>query len=186
MHDMSEFRSWKQRLWLAALVASSIVLSLWLACAMPFAAFCALAACSLSRRHAIYFTASVWLANQAVGFAFLNYPWTANGLAWGAAMGLASLVTTFAAYQTVAHSNIRWLPLQGVLAFSTAFTVNELLLFAISFVLGGTENFTFAIQARILTINAIAFAGLLALSKVGALLGVLQPRPASMPTTHPA
>lgn len=92
---------WRRPLWLSLLVAASVAFSLGFTCATPFVAFCAAAACTLSRRDAYYLTGAVWLVNQGVGFAFLNYPLTANCLAWGVGIGLSALLSTWAARQTI-------------------------------------------------------------------------------------
>jgi hypothetical protein len=33
----------------------------------------------------------VWLANQAIGFGLLHYPWTASSFGWGVTIGVAAL-----------------------------------------------------------------------------------------------
>jgi len=93
---LSENRDWRHPLWLALLVAASVVFSLGLACAAPFTAFGAAAALTLSRRDALVLVMSVWLANQLVGFTLLHYPWTANAFAWGGALGVVAVLATLA------------------------------------------------------------------------------------------
>src|SRR5262245_9509617 len=84
-------------LWALLLAGGTTVASLAFACAAPFAAVAGLAAVTLSRREALLTVAALWIGNQAVGFGLLNYPWTANTLAWGAAIGAAALAGTYAA-----------------------------------------------------------------------------------------
>ena len=80
-------QDWRRPFWLSLVVGASVAFSLGFACATPFAAFCAAAACTLPRRDAYYLTGAVWLASQVVGFAFLQYPWTADCLTWAAVLG---------------------------------------------------------------------------------------------------
>lgn len=165
---------WGHAVWLALLVAASAAFSFVFACATPFAAFGAAAALTLSRRDAVRLTVAVWLANQVLGYAVLKYPWTANSFAWGAVLGAAAILTTVAA---------RWVTLRlagrsdGVLALApllAAFMVYEGVLFAVAIAwLGGTESFTLPIVGRILSVNVVAFIGLLALHRVGVGVGLV-------------
>lgn len=170
--------------WLALLVAASVAFSLGFACAVPLAAFAAAAALTLSRWNALLLIGAVWVANQIVGYAVLGYPWTANSLAWGVALGVVSVLATLAARGAA-------LPFEGAgrvvvpfAAFLAAFAVYEGALFAVSVaLLGGMEDFTPAIIGRIFAINTVAMVGLL--NRVGGgvgdgpprLLSEAQPRP---------
>ncbi|MDQ6867846.1 MAG: hypothetical protein M3178_05420 [Pseudomonadota bacterium] len=73
----------RRPLWIALLVGASVAFSLGFACAVPLAAFAAIAALTLSRRDAFALVGAVWLANQIAGFAVHHYPVTASTLAWG-------------------------------------------------------------------------------------------------------
>ena len=163
----------RQQLWLVLLVAARVGCSLVFACAVPFAAFGAVAALTLSRRDALLFVAAVWLANQAVGFAFLGYPWTANCIAWGGALGLVALLSTLAAHEGTSRFRFAG-PLAGwSMVFLIAFIVYEGALFLIAATpLGGSEDFTADIVSRIFAINALGFVGLLVLNRLGAEIGV--------------
>jgi hypothetical protein len=160
-------------LWLALIVAASIAFTLGFACAVPLAAFGAVAALTLSRGHALLLIGAVWLVNQIVGFAVLSYPWTAETLAWGAILGVVAVLTTMAAQQAAQR-----LPGTGQIAaacaaFLAAFAVYEGALLVVSVsVMGGTEDFAPAIVGEILTINAAAFVGLLVLNRLGAIVGL--------------
>jgi hypothetical protein len=161
------------------LAGASVAFSLGFACATPFAAFCAAAACTLPRRDAYYLTGAVWLANQTIGFAFIHYPWTVNAFAWGAAIGLTALLSTWAARQTVLRLP-EMHPLAGIgLAFLAAFAAYETALLCCSLWLGGTEDFTLAIQTRIFAINAVALIGLYALNGAGIVFGIASSLPAT-------
>ena len=173
---MQFFRSfspdWRRPVWVLLLVAASVAFSFTLACALPFAALCAVAACTLPRRDAFYVAGAVWMTNQAIGFGFLHYPWTASCLAWGVVIGLSALLCTLVAYW-VRQRLIRWHPLVGcVAAYGAAFAAFEAALAASAVMLGGLENFTPHIVANIFGINTIAWVGFFALSWVGAFVGV--------------
>jgi hypothetical protein len=176
---MESFRSfargWRRPVWVLLLVTASVVFTSAFACATPFAALCAVAACTLPRRDAFGVAGGVWAANQVIGFAFLGYPWTANCLAWGAAIGLSALLCTLSA--RFARRRLTGLhpPLACAAAFAVAFVAFEAALAASSLVLGGTEDFTPAIMARILGVNAVAWVGFFALSWAGAFLAIANP-----------
>jgi hypothetical protein len=84
---MAQLTAGRRPLWIAVLVVASVVFSLGFACAVPIAAFAAIAALTLSRRDAFSLVGAVWLANQIAGFAVHHYPVTASTLAWGAGLG---------------------------------------------------------------------------------------------------
>ncbi|HTU91949.1 MAG TPA: hypothetical protein VMF69_17840, partial [Gemmataceae bacterium] len=150
----------------------SVAFSFGLACAMPFAALCAVSACTLPRRDAFYVAGAAWMTNQVIGFGFLHYPWTANCFAWGAAIGLSALLCTLAA-DWVRRRLIRWHPLVGcVVAYGAAFAGFEAALAASAVALGGLESFTPHIVATIFGINTIAWVAFFALSWVGTFVGV--------------
>jgi hypothetical protein len=167
---------WGHEVWLALLVAASAAFSFVFACATPFAAFGAAAALTLTRRNAVRLTVAVWLANQVLGYAVLKYPWTANSFAWGAGLGAAAILTTVAAQGVARHLAGRS---DGVLTLTTllaAFMVYEGTLFTVAMAwLGGTESFTLLIVGRILSVNVVAFIGLVALHRVGVALGFVGP-----------
>jgi hypothetical protein len=157
----SAFATHGRRLvWAALLVAASVAFTLGFACAVPFAAFGAVAAMTLPRRDALLLTVALWLVNQIIGFSVLHYPLDAMTLTWGAILGAVALLSTIAAQAAVRHRGI----IQTALAsFAAAFVVYEGALYLVSAtVMGGTEDFTPAIVARILAINAAGFVALLA------------------------
>jgi hypothetical protein len=166
-------------------VTASVVFSLGLACAVPLAAFAAAAALTLSRRDALLLILLVWLANQLVGFTWLDYPWIASTFAWGAALGIVAILATLAG-QSIARRFRS--PARAVTFAATllvAFAVYEAVLFAISAtLLGGTEIYTAAIQGRIFAINAAAFVGLLMLNHLAASIGLARKPLISPPMTE--
>src|SRR6266850_8342928 len=142
--------NWRHLLWLAVLVGASVAFTLGLACAVPLAAFAAAAALTLSRHDALVLIVAVWLANQLVGFAMLEYPWTASTFAWGAALGAVAILATLAGQWTVRHSMGRGRAVGYMATFLVAFVLYEAALFAVSAtLLGGTEIYTAAIQGPI-------------------------------------
>ncbi len=84
-------------LWIALIAASGIILSTFFACATPFAALATLAVLRLGRRDMWAVVGFVWLANQAVGFGILGYPWTWSCAGWGLAVGASSGLALLAA-----------------------------------------------------------------------------------------
>lgn len=163
----------RQALWLAILVAASVAFTLGLACAMPFAALGSAAALTLPRRDALLLTGAAWFANQLVGFVLLDYPWTVDTLAWGVALGIVAVLTTASQQWFVPHLDRHGGVLVAVASFVAAFAVYEGGLFVVAAtLLGATEDFAPAIVARVLEINAGAFAALLVLHRLGTAVGL--------------
>jgi hypothetical protein len=155
-------------LWICALVLASLILSLGFACALPFAAFGAIAVLTLNRRDAFALIGIIFLGNQILGFAIHHYPLAMETLAWGVALGLVAVLSTLAA-QSVRDL----LPRGGLTAaaavFLVAFAVYEGSLFAISAALGsGFVDYAPSIVARIFAINAAVFAALMLICRLAA------------------
>ena len=151
---------------MAAILAGVAVLGSYaLACAAPFAALAAVAALSLPISHALAAMAAAWLANQAIGFLVLSYPWDAQAALWGAAIGIASIACVLAskAVLDVAGSNA-WL--RPIVGFGAAFVVFELALLAWVPLLGDGAMFAPAVVAEVLGYNAAFLAALLVLQTV--------------------
>ena len=154
------FAGWRHHLWLALLIAASLAFTFGFACAVPFAAFGAVAAMTLPRRDALLLTVALWLVNQIIGFGFLHYPWDTMTLTWGAILGIVAVLSTVGAQAGVRR---RGIIATAVTSFTAAFAVYEGGLYLISaIVMGGTEDFAWAIIVRILEINAAALVGLMA------------------------
>lgn len=144
---------------LVALV--SVVFSLALACAMPFAGLAALAALVFGLRGAVGVSLLAWAMNQAVGYGFFGYPITVDSIGWGLVLG-ASAVTTVLAAHHVAGA------IDGALrvpaAFIASFALQQGTVFSASFVLPShPEAFALHVIVSLLAINALAFAILLIL-----------------------
>lgn len=166
---------WKTSLWIAIVAITSIMFSLALACATPFAAIATVAGSFLTRRAAVAMSGFAWLANQAVGYFVLDYPTTWDSYAWGLAIGLAALiaVTAVLAVRAVGRSPA----LTVLLSFLAAFAAYELLLFASTAVLpSGDGAFSPAIVMQIFWTNVLALAGLLVLHWCAVRVGLLAPR----------
>ncbi|VFU17577.1 hypothetical protein [Methylocella tundrae] len=170
----SAIAGWRKPAWIALLAAASVAFTLGFACATPLAAFAAIAALTMTRRDALLLVGLVWGANQCVGFGVLHYPWTVDCLAWGLALGVIALLSVFAAEfgakRLIGRNGI----LASIAAFLAAFAVYEGLLFLTSIIVqSGVENYGPLIIGRIFAINAVAFVGLLAVSKLGASAGLV-------------
>jgi hypothetical protein len=173
LHSVSNPVAWRHLLWLTLLVAASIAFSLGFACAVPLAAFAAAAALTLSRADALFLILLVWFANQLVGFSVLGYPWDTSTIAWGAVLGAVAILSTLISQWTAARLTEASRAVGYTVTFLVAFAVYEAALFVVSAtLLGGTEIFTGEIQGRILAINAAAFVGLLALSRLAISVGL--------------
>jgi hypothetical protein len=175
-HSLAVPSGRRRHLWLALLIAASVATSLGFACAVPLAAFAAAGALTLPRRDALLLVAAVWLANQVVGFAVLGYPWTVNCIAWGVALGAVALLSTVAALGVAGRLAAIGPVTRSVAAFLAAFVVYEGALFVVAaLLLGGIEDFTPAIIARIFAINAIGMAALFVANRLGAAIGLVTP-----------
>ena len=152
---------WLRVLWMGTLVAVSAGLTASLTCVAPFVALSVAAAATLPVRQALLCTLAVWLANQAVGFAVLSYPWTPSTLEWGLAIGLATVAATLTAQWLLGRFDGARTPVRTVTAFAAAFAVYESLLAAVAvFLLGGAAAFAPSIIAQVLGLNAATLAGL--------------------------
>jgi hypothetical protein len=167
---------WRRPIWIALLVAASVVFTLGFACATPLAAFAAVAALTMTRRDALLLIGLVWLANQCVGFGVLHYPLTPDCFAWGVALGIVALLATLGAEWTAERFNSS--RLASAMAFLTGFAIYEGLLFLASIIVqSGVEDYAAAIVGRIFAINAVAFIGLLVVNRIGVSAGLaLEPR----------
>ena len=163
-------------LWVVLVVAASVVSSLALACATPFAALATLAAVTMGRRDGAGLIVAAWLADQVVGYAVLGYPRTADSYAWGVALGAASLLALGAA-RTVA-APLRGSRAAGVAAaFPAAFAVFEAAIWGGTRLLGsGAGAMAPGIVLRILAINLVALIALIALYRVALLVGLVAER----------
>lgn len=165
---------WRMPVWIALLVVASVVFSLGFACAAPLAAFAAAAAITLPRKEAFWLVGAAWLANQVVGYGLLNYPQTTDSFIWGLSIGVTAILSLGAAQWTLQIMQGKHRFMQPVVIFLAAFAVYEGLLFlAAQTPLSGDGNFTAGIVGQVFLLNALAFAGVLALSQISRNTGFL-------------
>jgi hypothetical protein len=137
-----------QKIIIALFPITAILCSFVFACATPFAALATLAAISLGKRDAFFAVALTWLANQAIGYGVLIYPQDALSFAWGAAIGVAAVVSLRVAQRL--QSSV-------IAAFFGAFVAYEFTLFLVALTpLGGLDTFSPAIISQIALTNIIA------------------------------
>jgi hypothetical protein len=159
--DRSIASGWHWLLWLAILIGSSLVFSAGFACAAPFEAIGAAAAITLARRDALLVSAVTWLINQCVGYGMLGYPWTSNSVAWGIALGAATLLATVAAGAAFRMETAIPKAFRFAIAFVSAFLAFEAAIYvAALFFLGGVQDFTIGTVSHVFVINAATIVGL--------------------------
>ncbi|MEL6464389.1 MAG: hypothetical protein AAFQ58_05410 [Pseudomonadota bacterium] len=160
-------------IWMGILIATGVLFSFALACGMPFAAIGALAALMFSAREAFLLSGLGWLANQVIGFGFLDYPLDAMTFAWGAALGCSAIAAVAVARFALSRIDTSALPLRVLISFAAAWAGQQGTVFVASLVLGGTSSaFAPAVVWFILWTNTVAFAGLFVAQIVGAKAGL--------------
>ena len=165
--DTDNGKTW---LWVALVSTASLVLSFSLACAVPLAAFAALAGLHMRKGAGLALVAAAWLVNQIVGFTCLAYPLDASTVAWGLAL-LGSAVVAMGAAR-LARGLTRSYAAALLAGFVAAFVGYEGTIYL--------SHFAPAVIIEVLRINALAFVGLLAAWRIGAAIGfapALEPTP---------
>lgn len=163
-------------LWAGIVAGASILFSLALACATPFAAIATVTGANMRPRAAFAVTGFAWLANQAVGYLVLGYPTTWDSFAWGAAIGVAALgaVAGVLAVRRRTSSGIAAL----LAGFVLAFFVYEAVLYSVTaFLPSGDEAFSLAVVMDIFWTNVLGLAGLLALHRLAVAVGMVAAAP---------
>jgi hypothetical protein len=156
------------------LIAATVLLSGSFACAVPFAALAVLCALGCDRKSGVLLIGTLWLANQAIGFAFLNYPVELECIALGLSLGISALLSLFAARAAIGV-------LRGFNAFIgagaalvLAFCAYEGGLYAATLILGSSEAaFSGPIIGEVAAINAASFAVLFCLYRAFLAAGFL-------------
>lgn len=158
----------------ALLIAASVALTLGFACALPLAAFAVVASLSFNRAGAAATMIGVWFANQLVGFSVLHYPTDSSTLVWGAVLGGVALLSLLVA--DIALTLGKKSPLAIVIAFVLSFLAYQGSILAAA-VIGGNDisYFTAEVLGRVVLINAISLAALLAARAVAAPFFVVKP-----------
>jgi hypothetical protein len=166
--------------WIALLTVATVAASAVFACATPFPALAALAALHMNRRDAFALTAVIWGTNQIIGYGLLHYPQTWDSFAWGIAIGAGAMIATaLAAGAELAARPYGWTAAM-LASFAAAFAGYEIALRAAALVLPShPDSFGIAVTLYVLKVNALAFAGLLALQFIGARIGLATPRHAA-------
>jgi hypothetical protein len=134
------------------LVVISAVSSWEFACITPFVAFAVAAGYALSAPAAVLTVVAIWLANQAIGFAVLSYPWTIDTILWGFAIGATALLAAILACVTFRLGLRNNVAAIGA-AFVVALAAYEGGLFLATFALGGQDAFTPAIVGHVALLN---------------------------------
>jgi hypothetical protein len=170
-------------IWIGLVASSSILFSLALACATPFAALTVIAGSKMSRRDALVLIAIAWIANQAIGYFVLGYPLTSDSFAWGAVTGVAAALATLLVSEIARRYGS---PVVGIIVgFLVAFVAYEAILFAATALLpSNTEAFSLPVVGRLFWINALALAGLLVLHRLAMVVGLLASLPAVTLSGH--
>jgi hypothetical protein len=173
LKDTRSINSPREFIWLILLLLSSLVFTLGFACAAPLAAFGTIAAVAFSRRDALILCGAVWLVNQIVGYTILGYPWSVTSVSWALVLGGATIIASLSSRWIYRRSQTPHL-FRLIAAFIAAFAVFEVSLYAVAFfALGGVQDFTADIVARIFAINGGAFVGLLALHWLAVTVGFI-------------
>ncbi len=103
---------------------------------------------------------AIWLVNQALGFGALGYPLDGTTLAWGGVIGVAALAATAAAAIVIRAAGTWPLWSRPVAGFVAAFIVYEAVLLLATSVLGGVQNFSVDIVAKLALSDACWLVGI--------------------------
>jgi hypothetical protein len=153
--------------WAVTLLVAGLAGDAFFMCGMNLVAFATIAATTLRVRLATIVSLGVWAESQVVGFTFKSYPHDSMTLAWGAALGVGTLLATLVAARIAERGKLA--------AFVTAFGVYEITLVAFAVLSrNGLAAFTPGIVLKICASNAsLALAALLLYAAAGALQGAL-------------
>jgi len=160
---------------LVLLAGSCALASFAFACATPFAAFAVLAGSLLPLVPALPVMAGAWLVNQAIGYGALGYPLDLHTLLWGLAIGVAALLSTAEAKLLLHSQRSNSAAALGVAIFG-AYAAYEVVLFAFTFFLGGTDAFKLPIIVRLGFLNLLWLIGLVAVCAAVRRLGFVSGR----------
>ena len=156
--------------WALILALAAIGVTFALSCLTPFAALAVALAGTVGLRASFRIMIVVWFANQVIGFGFFHFPQTPNTFLWGAAIGVAAIVTTVAASLVMKYGSSWATLLRLGITFLISFAVFEMTLLGAVAFLGGFETFKPAIVAQIGFINAVSLVGMIVLNEVAAAL----------------
>jgi hypothetical protein len=174
----------RRAVWIALLTGGTIVGSFIFACATPFPALGALAALHMKRRDAFALTGINWAANQIIGYGFLHYPQSLESFAWGAWIGFAALIATTTAIGAKSLVRRAGWATAAVTTFLVAVAAYESVLYAATgFLPSEPGAFGFKIVLYVVEVNALAFAGLLILQRMGRSAGLTSSRESAVANT---
>ncbi len=139
-------------LWQVIFLAAGFASNSFLMCGSNLVGFAVVAALTLGLRRGAFVALGIWLESQILGFTVFGYPHTLLTVAWGIALGAATLV---------ALAVVRACAARGpVLAFTAAFAAYEIALAAFALGSGsGLASFTPAIVGELLVSNALVAVG---------------------------
>jgi hypothetical protein len=160
--------------WGGTLTLVTVISTLAATCGTPFAALSALGALFQPRRDAFILVFVNWLANQAIGFAFLHYPHTLECYLGGLHLLASAWLCTIAAMLTKLKSSKGGAVLKAIVCFAAALAVFEGTLFALS-PSASASDFALPVIGYIVRVNAIAFVGLLLVKTAAKRLGYAFP-----------
>lgn len=138
--------------WPLTLAAATVLGTLATACMMPFVGLAVVAAATMRTPAMLVTIVGAWGVNQLLGFGLLGYPLEGYALAWGVALGAASVAAGLLARAAFARGFT--LP-RALAVFAAAFVLDEALLYAFALAVGGTETFTPAIVLRLFANDAL-------------------------------
>jgi hypothetical protein len=141
-------------IWAITLLTVGFASNLFLTCGSNLIAFALVAALTLGLRRGSLFALGIWLESQLLGFAVFGYPHTPMTIAWGAALGVGTLLAAVVGNACATRGS--------VIAFAATFAVYEVALAAFALATGGgLAAFTPAIVGQLFVSNAaLAIAGL--------------------------
>lgn len=138
--------------WPLTLAAATILGTLATACMMPFVGLAVVAAATMRTPAMLVTILGAWGVNQLLGFGLLGYPLDGYALAWGVALGAASIAAGLLA--RAAFTGGVTLP-RALAVFAAAFALDEALLYGFALAVGGTSTFTPAIVAQLFANDAL-------------------------------
>ncbi len=185
--DIQVSDGWRRTLWIVLLVAATAGFTFGMTCACPFAGLGAAAALTMRGRDAVLLVLTAWVVNQVIGFGLLDYPRDASTLTWGLILGVVAVLTTLVAAWAVPALRRQHGLIVAAGAFLTAFVVYEGALYIVSAVaMGGVEDFAPGTVGQIFALNGGSFVGLLALSSLASLAGLVAKPRLGLPATGQA
>ena len=144
--------AWQSWFLPVVLVGISAVSSWEFVCITPFVAFAVAAGYALSARGALLTVMAIWLANQAIGFAVLNYQGTIDTVLWVLRLARRRCWRRSSPCATLRLGVRNNVTAIGA-AFVLAFAAYEGGLFLVTFALGGHDAFTPAIVGHVALLN---------------------------------